>query len=350
MTTLLRPRQKFHLGEEWKRALMSHEAVMPEEVLAAWITDPDGTYIDLSFGAGGHSLAACKRLRKGRIVAFDADPEAVERGKARLALEDLPPGKLELHHGWAGQLAEHARRLHLAPQSVQGILFDTGCRLEQFEDEHRGFSFRFPEAPLDMRFDPTSDRPTAAELLKTLPEAELERIFREFGGDRFSRTIASTICSRREAEDIETVAQLSELVFAAHHRSKERGRDARTQVWQALRMAVNDEAGELEAALEAAESLLAPGGRLVVLTFESTLDRLVKSWMRAKAQKHTPSGRRPVPSAPCKGAAPTFRLVTRKPLRPSEAEVRRNPRARSARLRVAEKLASPGEEVQAKNE
>ncbi len=318
---------------------VAHLPVMLEEVLEFWPGRPDGLLVDQSFGMGGHTFAALQRFPEARILAFDADPQAVAEGRIRQQAEGVGEDRLRIEQGWAGSLTSDLERLGVAPGSVSGVLFDTGVRSEMFEDEERGLSFRNPDAPLNMKYDPDSEGPTAADLLASLSQEELARLLWEYGGDRQARRIAATICSRREAEYIATCGQLSELVIAAHHRSRIRSIDARTQVWQALRMAVNDEAGQLTAALDAAHYALEPHGRLVVICFESTLDRIAKSWMRAKAQKHVPFRREPVPTAPdLSRPEPEIEVLTPKALKPTEAEVRANPRARSAKLRVAEKL------------
>jgi 16S rRNA (cytosine1402-N4)-methyltransferase len=266
------------------------------------------TALDCTVGAGGHSFGLLERSSPdGRLVGIDADPRALELASTRLA----PFGdRLTLLKRNFSELAE----LDLEP--VDAVVMDLGLSSMQLDSSGRGFSFRLDE-PLDMRFDPQADRQTAAELLNTLPEAELERILRDYGEESRARRVARALGQRRP---FERTGDLVAAVTAALGPARGRIHPA-TRTFQALRIAVNDELGALDAGLDAAVHLLRPGGRLAVISFHSLEDRLVKWRVRAWAEQGL------------------VRILTRKPVQPGAAETQRNPRARSAKLRVTEKPA-----------
>ncbi|BDG60764.1 16S rRNA (cytosine(1402)-N(4))-methyltransferase RsmH [Caldinitratiruptor microaerophilus] len=311
-----------------------HEPVLLAEVLEALAVRPGGRYVDCTVGGGGHSEAIARRLGPdGRLLALDRDPAAL-----RAAGERLQPyaDRVRLVRTRFSRLAEVVAEAGL--DGVDGVLFDLGVSSPQVDDPGRGFSYRH-EAPLDMRMDP--DAPvTAADLVARLPEEELARILREYGEERFAARIARRIVAERERRPIRTTLQLAELVREAipAPARREPQHPAR-RTFQALRIAVNDELGELESALEAAVRVLRPGGRLVAIAFHSLEDRIVKQFIARLARGcECPPG---TPVCIC-GKKPVLRPVGRQPRLPGPEEIRRNARARSARLRVAEKLGPEG--------
>lgn len=300
-----------------------HESVLFEETLAALQPSGGREYraVDCTVGAGGHAFGLLDRSSPdGALVGLDADPMALD-----LARERLAPfaGRFTLLHRNFRDLARVADELGLKG-AVHGVVADLGLSSMQLDRSGRGFSFRADE-PLDMRFDPSDpERPTAAELLNTLPETDLADVFWRYGEERRSRRLARVIVSRRERGPFASTGDLVAAVTEAL--GPRRGKTSpATRPFQALRIAVNDELSTLETGLDAARDLLAPGGRLAVISFHSLEDRIVKWRMRAWA-------------APADGSPPLVRVLTKKPLLPSPAEVDRNPRSRSAKLRVAERL------------
>jgi 16S rRNA (cytosine1402-N4)-methyltransferase len=297
-----------------------HTTVLLEPVLN-WL-QPRGNVgfraLDATLGSGGHSFGLLERSSPdGQLVALDADAEAIERARPRLALFGERFTLLQRNFRELQDLQE-LQELQLAP--VDAIVFDLGLSSVQLEASGRGFSFRFQE-PLDMRFDARSGGPTAADLVNELPEAELERIFRDYGEERKSRRLAHLIAQRRNTVAYQRTDQLVETVIQAV--GPQRGRiHPATRAFQALRIAVNDELTALELGLDAAVRLLRPGGRLAVISFHSLEDRIVKWRFRGWAE----SG--------------LVRILTPRPLQPDEDEIRANPRARSAKLRVAERAAT----------
>jgi 16S rRNA (cytosine1402-N4)-methyltransferase len=304
-----------------------HAPVMLDEVLAALAPRPDGFYVDATFGRGGHARAILARLgERGALLAIDRDPEAVTAARAMLADE---PRATVLHTPFSrlGEAIDAAGRL------ADGILLDLGVSSPQLDDAARGFSF-LRDGPLDMRMDPLAGEGAAAWLAR-VSEGDLMRVIFEFGEDRFARRIARAIVAARELAPITTTAQLAAVISAAVP-SREPGKHPATRTFQALRIAVNRELEELEAALPQAVSRLAPGGRLVVISFHSLEDRQVKRFMRR--QSHDDPAWAGMPQVPEQARA-RLRLVG-KAVFPSAAEVERNPRARSAVLRAAERLAA----------
>jgi 16S rRNA (cytosine1402-N4)-methyltransferase len=311
------------------QARQPHEPVLLAETMDALAPHDEGIYVDGTFGRGGYSAALLDRARC-RVFAIDRDPEAIASG-AELARR--AGGRLSLIEGRYSEMDKLLGAAGIA--AVAGIALDLGPSSPQLDDPARGFSFR-ADGPLDMRM--ARHGTTAAELVNTLPEAALADIIFLYGEERFSRRIARAVLAAREAAPIERTGELAAIVRKVVP-AQPGGIDPATRTFQALRIAVNDELGELERGLGAAERLLAPGGRLAIISFHSLEDRRVKTFLRQRSAD-APRGSRHSPSAGGE-AAPSFRLLTRKPIRPGEAEIARNPRARSARLRAAERTAAP---------
>jgi 16S rRNA (cytosine1402-N4)-methyltransferase len=301
------------------------------EVIAHLAPKDAGTYVDGTFGAGGYTRAILDAA-DCRVIAIDRDPGAIAAGAA---LVEAHPGRLVLSEDRFGNLDEVARMLG-APQ-VDGVVLDIGVSSMQLDEGERGFSFR-RDGPLDMRMSGAGV--SAADLVARLPEAELANLIYRFGEERLSRQIARAIVKAREEAPITRTLRLAEIVSKVV-RTKPHEPHPATRTFQALRIAVNDELGELARALAAAERILKPGGRLVVVTFHSLEDRIVKSFLanRSKAA----AGSRHMPALP--GPAPSVRLVARGAVEPSEEETASNPRARSAKLRAAERLDAPAHDA-----
>jgi len=305
-----------------------HIPVLVEAVLAALAPHDDAVYVDATFGAGGYTEALLGAARC-RVVGIDRDPDAVARGEALAARYG---GRLTLI---AGPFGDMERLLGpFSPGPIAGIAFDLGVSSMQLDQAGRGFSFR-QDGPLDMRMSRAGQ--TAAELVARLPERELSELIRALGEERFAGRIARSIVAAQRHHPLTTTGELAEIVRAVIPK-REPGLDPATRTFQALRIAVNDELGELNRGLAAAERLLMPGGRLAVVSFHSLEDGRVKSFLRRRSE--AARGSRHLPPRPV-GPAPSFTLLSRRPVRPSAAEIARNPRARSARLRAAERTAAP---------
>lgn len=296
----------------------AHEPVMLETVLRFWYQDAEGVYVDATYGRGGHSAALLARLGPGaRLCLLDRDPEAVAHARARFAGDP----RVVVAHGPFSRLAEFARAWSVEGR-VTGVLLDLGVSSPQLEAAVRGFSFQH-EGPLDMRMDPFSGR-SAAAWLSDLDERRLAEVLESYGEERHARRIARAIVHARRAGRLATTADLAAAVARAVPRRDTRRHPA-TRTFQALRIAVNDELGELRAVLPQAAGILALSGRLLVLSFHSLEDRIVKNFLRpARRGEPSSAGLLPVAS-----------------LAPDPAERGRNPRARSARLRVAQKVREP---------
>ena len=305
----------------------THNPVMLAEVLSALQPRPGGRYVDGTVGSGGHAAAILKASApSGFVCGCDRDGDALEAATARLA-EFI--GRWELRRGNFADLGEW-----VPAGSGDGVLLDLGVSSPQLDRAGRGFSFQ-QDGPLDMRMD-TRQSLTAATLLNEADAAELARIFWEYGDERDSRRFARAIEHDRAARRFETTRQLAGLIERLAPRHGRKSHPA-TKVFQALRIAVNDELGSLARGLQAALTVLKPGGRLAVITFHSLEDRAVKRWGRDLALDYTVPGGVDVPALR-QPRAPVLRLVNRKALVPGEAELAENPRARSAQLRVFEKL------------
>ena len=315
-----------------------HQPVMLQECLEHLSLRPGSAVVDGTLGYGGHSVAMLAVIgREGRLLGLDQDPHALAAADARLAAYCEaqgwpPPYPYRLHRGNFETIAEAARAEGFA--SVQGVLLDLGVSSPQLDVAERGFSFR-ADGPLDMRMDPTAPE-TAADLVNTLPEAELADLIWEFGEERFSRRIARRIVEFRQREPFQTTRQLADTVRHSYPPAMRHGPiHPATRTFQALRIAVNRELDVLAQALAGAAEILAEGGRIVVLSYHSLEDRIVKrAFERLAGRCHCP---RELPVCAC-GAQERMRIVTRKPLTPTPEEVDRNPRARSAKLRAAERI------------
>lgn len=302
-----------------------HATVLLNEAVEALEIKPDGVYVDGTFGRGGHSRLILEKLGEGgRLVALDKDPTAIAAGKA------IGDARFQLVHSGFEHLGEVLRSLGIG--KVDGVLLDLGVSSPQLDDEQRGFSFRF-DAPLDMRMD-TSRGQTAAEWLAAADENELTEVIRDYGEERFARQIARAIVAARQEREIVTTKQLSDLV-AQCVRTREPGKNPATRTFQAIRIYINRELEELESVLPQCVDQLKPGGRIAVISFHSLEDRMVKHFLREAAQgdklpKNVPIRAADVPQG-------KLRLVG-KAVYASAEEVAANPRARSAVLRVAERL------------
>jgi 16S rRNA (cytosine1402-N4)-methyltransferase len=318
-------------GPENAQARQRHVPVLLEEAIRFLQVRAGGTYIDATLGFGGHASAIVRALGRaeaesrqtGRLIGFDRDPEAFALAGERLGAVCAELGgkapELELHNVEFSQLGFQGEEAHMAPGSVDGILADFGTSSMHFDDAHRGFSFQ-ADGPLDMRMNPRQEL-TAEQVVNQADENDLANLIYEFGEERRSRRIARAIV---RARPLHTTAQLARVVKAAAPPMNQTrgggGMHPATRTFQALRIHVNQELAEISALLAAAPKLLKPGGRLVVISFHSLEDRLAKDAFREGAQ------------------AGTYEILTRKPVIAGEDETDRNPRARSAKLRAAERL------------
>jgi 16S rRNA (cytosine1402-N4)-methyltransferase len=310
--------------------MTGHNAVMLPEVIRLLVPRDGGIYLDGTFGGGGYSealldAAACT------VWAIDRDPEAIVRGAALAARF---PARLHLIEGQFGDMLSLLARAGV--HALDGVALDLGVSSFQLDDPARGFSFR-ADGPLDMRM--AKHGTTAAELVNTLPEGQLADILYQFGEERASRRIARAIAKARIEAPITTTGGLAGIIRSVVPPDRS-GIDPATRSFQALRIRINDELGEIERALSAAARLLLPGGRLVVVAFHSLEDRIVKRFMTdAAGRAGAPS--RHDPRGLLQRSAPRFRLLTPRALRPTDAETAANPRARSARLRALECMSRP---------
>jgi 16S rRNA (cytosine1402-N4)-methyltransferase len=304
-----------------------HTPVLVEESLAALAPEADGYYVDATFGRGGHTARILAALgREGSVLAIDRDAAAIEAGRARFANEM----RLALVHAPFADLATLVPR-YSDGRPCRGVLFDLGVSSPQLDDAARGFSFR-ADGPIDMRMDATRGEPVSAWLARAGVD-EIREVIATLGEERFARRIAEAIVNTRATEPLVRTSQLAALVARAV-RTREPGKNPATRTFQALRMFINDELGQLERGLRAAANSLAIGGRLAVITFHSLEDRAVKQFMQAETHIAPELARLPVIPA---AAEPRFKIVGRK-ARPAADEIARNPRARSAMLRVAERV------------
>jgi len=299
-----------------------HHPVLETEAVAALALKPGGIYVDGTFGRGGHSRAILAQLGpQGRLIALDRDPEA-----AAAAREIGDPRFTFLQTRFS--------ELAALPSRLDGMLFDLGVSSPQLDDPRRGFSFR-ADGPLDMRMDPASS-PSAAEWLATAEQQQLTEVIRDYGEERFAKQIAAAIVTARRREPIVGTRQLADLVATAV-RTREPGQNPATRTFQALRIHVNRELEEVSLMLPRAVARLAEGGRLAVISFHSLEDRIVKRFMQSLARPDVP---RELPLRASEMPQPVLKIVGRAQ-RASDAETIRNPRARSATLRVAERTAVP---------
>ncbi len=306
-----------------------HVSVLLEESIAALNIRPEGTYVDGTLGGGGHSGQIAKRLTTGRLIGIDRDTQALRAAGERLA----PFGdRVTLVHGNFREMDSILREKGIS--RVDGILLDLGVSSPQLDEGSRGFSY-MTDAPLDMRMD-REDVLTADEVVNTWSYEELKRILFDYGEERYAPQIAGAICRRREEKPIRTTLELVDAIRAGMPSAalREKQHPAKRS-FQAIRIAVNDELGAISRAMENMIPLLSPEGRLAVITFQSLEDRIVKSAMAEAARGCTcpPS----FPVCVC-GRKPKVKVITRKPILPGQEELERNPRARSAKLRVCEKI------------
>jgi len=306
---------------------LPHATVLLHEAVEALQVKPDGVYVDGTFGRGGHSRLILEQLGKdGRLIALDKDPAAIKAGAA------INDPRFALVHGSFASLSETLRKLHV--ERVDGVLLDLGMSSPQLDDEERGFSFRF-DAPLDMRMDSSSGE-TAAEWLAVVDEKKLWEVIRDYGEERFAKQIARAVVDARKKQPVTTTRQLSEI--AAHAvRTRESGKNPATRTFQAIRIYINRELEELAQVLPQCVDRLKAGGRLVIISFHSLEDRMVKQFLRGMAQGDKLPRRLPVRASDL--PAGKLRLIG-KAVRASEQEVEENPRARSAVMRVAERMES----------
>ncbi len=308
---------------------LGHESVLLKEAVEALALRPDGVYVDGTLGRGGHSLEIVRRLTTGRLLAVDRDRDALEAAPRRLE------GYMDRVTLLWGNFAQLDGLLAGAGvERVDGILLDLGVSSPQLDDGARGFSYQ-RDAPLDMRMD-TSQPLTAYTVVNRWSKEELRDILRRYGEERYAGPIAERIVRERERKPIETTLELARIIREAMPGAalREKQHPAKRS-FQAIRCAVNGELEAVERVMEVAPPLLAPGGRLAVISFHSLEDRLVKAGIQRWSQGCVCPPDFPV--CVC-GRRPTLRAVTKKPILPGEEELRRNPRARSAKLRVAEKL------------
>jgi 16S rRNA (cytosine1402-N4)-methyltransferase len=305
--------------------MQAHIPVMLTEVVGLLAPRAGGVYLDGTFGGGGYT-AAFLEAAPCTVWALDRDPEAITRGADLVARF---PGRLHLIHGQFGAMLDLLAQRGVT--ALDGVVLDLGVSSFQIDDPARGFSFR-GDGPLDMRMSRRG--PTAADLVNTLPERELADLLFELGEERASRRIARAIVAARTEAAIVTTARLASIIRGVLPPDRS-GIDPATRSFQALRIRVNDELGEIERALEQASRLLAPAGRLIVVSFHSLEDRIVKRFMTDAAGR-APSPSRHDPRGLAARPAPRFRLLTARPLRPRANETNANPRSRSARLRALE--------------
>lgn len=306
-----------------------HISVLLDECIDNLAIKPDGIYVDGTLGLGGHSYEIAKRLTTGRLIGIDRDDTAIERAGRRLSeFAD----RVTLVHGNFSDTASILDSLCI--DAVDGMLFDLGVSSPQLDEAERGFSY-MNDAPLDMRMDRTAGL-TAYDVVNSFSEDKLNRIFWDYGEERYARRITAAIIARREERPIETTFELVDLIKGALPAAalREKQHPAK-RCFQAIRIAVNDELGAIATLMDTAPDRLKVGGRLCVISFHSLEDRIVKSGIAAKENGCTCP--REAPICTC-GFKKTLKSVSRKPILPSKDEIDRNPRSRSAKLRVAERV------------
>lgn len=310
--------------------MFQHETVLKREAVEGLNVRPDGVYVDCTLGGAGHTRLIAEHLGTfGTVIGIDQDDTALQAAHERLRDVEC---RVHLVKSNFRRLKEVLASLGFG--QVDGVLFDLGVSSPQLDEGERGFSYH-RDAPLDMRMDPEAPL-TAREVVNTWPEAELARILSQYGEERFARRIAQMIVKRRTVTPIETTGQLAELIKEAIPAPARRtGPHPARRSFQAIRIAVNDELNAFQSALEQAIDSLNPGGRVAVITFHSLEDRICKRTFQEKEMRCVCPPEFPV--CVC-GLQPVLRVITKKPVRPSEEEIRENPRARSAKLRIAEKL------------
>ncbi len=314
------------------RGTLRHVPVLLSEVLAALAPQAGQSFIDGTFGAGGYTSALLDAAADTHVLAIDRDPAAIVGGQELVARSG---GRLTLVEGTFGNLDSIAEENGFAP--VDGVVLDIGVSSMQLDQAERGFSFQ-KDGPLDMRMSESG--PTAADIVNAEEEERLADIFFHLGGERRSRAVARAIVKRRVESPFERTLELAELAEKVLGREKIAGRHAATRIFQALRIYVNDELGELAQGLAAAERVLKPGGRLAVVTFHSLEDAMVKEFLRTRAESGR-QGSRHLPPSGSPLLAPSFTLTVRRAIAPGDQETAGNPRARSAKLRWAVRTGEP---------
>ncbi len=306
-----------------------HISVLLQECIDGLNIKPDGIYVDGTLGGAGHSGQIVRHLDTGLLIGIDRDPVALKAAGERLAAYS---NNVKLVHSNFCEMADVLEKLEIT--GVDGILMDLGVSSPQLDDSSRGFSY-MADAPLDMRMN-GEDSLSAYEVVNTWPQEELKRILYDYGEERYAPQIASAICRRRENAPIKTTLELVDVIRSAMPPAalREKQHPAKRS-FQAIRIAVNDELGSVEKAMKAAIPLLKPGGRLAVITFHSLEDRIVKNAMVEASKGCTCPPNFPV--CVC-GNKPKVKLITKKPMVASEEELEVNPRSRSAKLRICEKL------------
>ena len=307
-----------------------HVSVLLNETIDGLNINPDGIYVDGTLGGGGHSYEICKRLSdKGRLIGIDQDGEALEAARERLKeFED----KITLVRSNYCEIDTILKDLGI--EKVDGIVLDLGVSSYQLDNLERGFSYK-SDAPLDMRMDQRQNK-TAADVVNNYSENELFRIIRDYGEDKFAKNIAKHIVMARKEKPLETTAELSEIIKASiPMKFQAKGGHPAKRVFQAIRIEVNNELGILENAIKDFVSSIKSGGRLVIITFHSLEDRIVKKTFQDLARGCTCPKEFPV--CVC-GKKPEIKIISRKPILPSEEELEHNSRSKSAKLRIAEKL------------
>lgn len=310
--------------------MFTHTTVLPDQAVEALAIKPDGIYVDGTFGRGGHSRLILSQLgNSGRLVAFDMDPAAVAIGKM---IEDR---RFCIIHASFSRIKEVLRQSGV--NRIDGVLLDLGVSSPQLEEACRGFSFQ-ADGPLDMRMNPGEGVP-AAEWLEAVPEAQLEEVIKIYGEERFAKQIARAIVEARARQPLVTTHQLASIVAAAiPARKREKKQNPATRTFQAIRIYLNQELEKLSLALPQCVEMLNTGGRLVTISFHSLEDRIVKRFMRASANRDDLPRKLPLRLQEVQLLSrPTLRLIG-KMIRPDEAEMAANPRARSAVMRVAERI------------
>ena len=317
------------MAEEIKKIEFSHRSVLLDECMDGLDIKPDGIYVDGTAGGAGHSSEIAKRLGSGRLVAIDQDETAVAVATERLNV--LGKNTTVVRSNFC-ELASVCRSLGI--DEIDGVLLDLGVSSYQLDTAERGFSYS-ADAPLDMRMDNRCSL-SAYEVVNSYSEQELKRILYDYGEERFAPAIASAIVKRRESRPIETTAELSDIIkYAIPPAAREGGHHPAKRSFQAIRIEVNRELDVIEPAIRGAVEMLRSGGRIAIITFHSLEDRIVKQAFASLASGCTCP--KDFPICVC-GNKPKVRLVNRKPILPSKAELEENPRSRSAKLRVAEKI------------
>lgn len=309
--------------------MLQHTPVLLQEALAALNVRAGGRYLDATFGRGGHTAAILQRAgRQGRVIAIDRDRQAIAAGRERFASDE----RLTLVSSPFSRLGQVVAEMGLVG-GIDGVLLDLGVSSPQLDDAARGFSFAL-DGPLDMRMDDTAGF-SAADFVARAPEREIARVIREYGEERFAKRIAQRIVTARRATPIVGTLQLAEIVASAVPR-REPGKHPATRTFQAIRIHVNDELAQLQAALEASLGALAASGRLCVISFHSLEDAIVKRFIQAHSQEDPLYAG--LPDVPARARAKLRRIG--RTVHPSENEIAANPRARSAKMRVAERIAA----------